>query len=252
MDPDKKYLDAQFMALGCGGLPETVMVDGRAFRFECVFKHSFAIAVALYETDGEKVVIKIHRQKRFFGLPLRWLGGLMAGYEDAVLLRCCGVDGVPRRRRIDLKTAVAHDYIPGRSLRPSEPVDDVFFVRLFNTLDQIHERGVAYVDLEKPANILKGEDGYPYLIDFQVAFYWPDNLPPGNCELTKLIREWFQRCDRYHACKHKHLRRMCQGAPAGRGNNAPLRKPWQVRAANALLAPWRMMRKLTVAGRKKH
>ncbi len=249
MRPGSKYLHAQFKALGCDTLPSTVTVEDRPFRFVKTFKHSFAVAVALYEANGEKVVVKLHRQKPFFGIPLKWAGELMASYENAVLKKCHGVDGVPDQLNTFLKTAVAHDYIPGHSLRAFEPVEDVFFERLFNTLNQIHKRGIAYVDLEKPENILKGDDGYPYFIDFQVAFYWPSNLPPGNCSLIRAARKWLQRCDYYHACKH--LRRMRPGLLNERQRSCYIRKPWPVKLANAILKPWQILRKLTMDKRRK-
>ncbi len=243
MVSENNFLKAQFRALGYEEPPASVMVEGGKFWLREQIKHSFAVAVAVYESGDEKVVVKLHRRTCFFGIPLKWLGELMAGHENAVLKHCSGVAGVPRQRNTALKTAVAHDYIAGHSLRSYETVDDVFFRRLMHILDQIHERGVAYVDLEKPENILKGDDGDPYFIDFQVAFYWPDRLPPGDCSLIRGIRDCLQECDRYHA--YKHLRRMRPDLLSERQYDNTMRKPWPVKMANALLTPWRLLRKVT-------
>ena len=243
MNTAEKFLRAQFKALGTARVPQTISVDGKSFGFREEIKHSFAVAVAVYESPGETVVVKFHRQTPFFCMPLGWIGKLMAAYENAVLKYCEQVPGVPEQRKTELETAVAHDYIAGRSLRPDDSVDNVFFERMLRFLDQIHERGIAYVDLEKPENILKGEDGYPYFIDFQVAFYWPEHVPLGNSSLIKFIRRCLQRCDTYHA--YKHMRRMRPDMLSESQYSFAMRKPWPVKIANAFLAPWQLLRKIT-------
>jgi tRNA A-37 threonylcarbamoyl transferase component Bud32 len=52
-------------------------------------------------------------------------------------------------------------------------VPDDFFERLERLVGRLHERGVAYVDLNKPDNVLVGEDGRPYLVDFQISYRCP-------------------------------------------------------------------------------
>jgi len=52
-------------------------------------------------------------------------------------------------------------------------VPDDFFERLEELVERLHERGVAYVDLNKPDNVLVGEDGRPHLVDFQISYRCP-------------------------------------------------------------------------------
>jgi len=241
MLPLKKILYSQNKALGHDDFPDSINIEGQEYQLEKGLKHSFAVAVAIYERNGEKMIVKIHRRKPFFGIPLKWLGEIMARYENAALKYCCGIYGVPKHRVSDRETAVVHDYIPGHSLTLNEHVEYIFFDRMFEILDQIHERGIAYVDMEKSANILKGNDSYPYFIDFQLAFYWPDHMPLGNSSLIRLIREWLQRCDRYHA--YKLLRRMRPDLLSAQQYRFSFRKPWPVQLANSLLTPWRILRK---------
>ncbi len=64
----------------------------------------------------------------------------------------------------------------------------------------IHERNIAYVDANKRENILYGEDGRPWLIDFQISFF---HDPRG----WNFVKRWwmrrFVRADWYHYHKHK-------------------------------------------------
>ena len=68
-----------------------------------------------------------------------------------------------------LDNAVAHVYVPGRPLARYDRVPDDFFPRLGRLLAEMHRRKMAYVDLHKRENILVGDDGQPYLIDFQIS-----------------------------------------------------------------------------------
>ena len=79
-------------------------------------------------------------------------------------------------------------------------------------VDTVHARDVAYVDLEKRENIIVGDDGRPYLIDFQISLH----VPPGRGPLRRIAR-WilarFQQSDRYHLLKHWRRHRPDQLSP---------------------------------------
>ena len=95
-----------------------------------------------------------------------------------------------------ITTASAHDYVPGSSLLATDQVDDGFFPRLTMVLSQLHEHGVAYVDLHKRDNILVDDKGVPHLIDFQISVHLPAIWPFSS------VLHMLQRCDRYHLAKH--------------------------------------------------
>jgi len=232
------WVSAQFRALGRQDLPEQVEVDGETFRLSGTFKHTFAAAVGLYERGGELVVCKFHRQATFFGIPLHGIGRLMSIYEAAVMRRCKDLPGVPRLRLVDHRTAMGHDFIPGHPLERDTKVDDDFFPRFLELLRGMHERGVAYVDLEKPGNILLGDDGHPWLIDFQVAFYVPQRLF-GETTLVRWLRGVLQRADIYHAMKH--YRRVRPDLLGREGVSNTRFKPLSVRLGNALVAPYKLL-----------
>src|SRR5258707_12335587 len=70
-------------------------------------------------------------------------------------------------------TGFVHEFVAGRPLASERPVPDGFFDRLVDSLAELHRRGIAYVDTNKPENILLGDDGQPHLIDFQISWDSP-------------------------------------------------------------------------------
>jgi hypothetical protein len=95
-----------------------------------------------------------------------------------------------------------HAFVPGHPLGRREIVGDIFFDELLALVRALHARHVAYVDLNKRQNILVGDDGRPYLIDFQIALHWP---PTGwrRWQPLRWLLAHFQHGDYYHCLKHK-------------------------------------------------
>jgi hypothetical protein len=71
--------------------------------------------------------------------------------------------------------------------------------RLRQLIEQVHARGVAYVDMNKKANIIVGPHGEPHLVDFQISF---DLAGAGDNFLTRWLLALLQREDLYHLGKH--------------------------------------------------
>ena len=188
-------------ALGSNDLPEVVRIEGVTYHRAKVFKHDFFAATGLYQSANVKAVLKIGRTAPICGIPLSWIGRFLAGHEARLYRLTQSIDGVPRFLGCWRDTGILHEYVEGRPLARNDRPDDAFFPRLSAMLDEIHKLGAAYVDLEKPENILVGEDGSPHLIDFQISYH----LPPsrlGDTELNRLAVRVLQQSDRYHLLKH--------------------------------------------------
>lgn len=239
---------ALFRALGDADPPAEIEVRGCRLRQVSVFKHDSWAATALYRGEGHCVVCKFNRQEPILGIPMGWLGRLLARREARMLKLLaaepnvpagCGAVRVHGRRCV---TAVAHEYVPGRPLRRGDRVDVRFFQELDRLIQGIHDLGIAYVDLHKRENILVGADGRPYLIDFQISVRLPRVWP-----LRGLLRI-LQESDRYHLAKHRHR----QGySPSGPENStARPRRPWWISLHRKLAIPFRTLRRrlLVVAG----
>lgn len=189
-------------ALGRKALPHEITVAGRRFRATQFIKHDFFAATGFYaDVDtGEQAVLKMSRTQPFFGLPMRWLGRLIARRELRFYDRLSGLPNVPAVIGHVGDTGFVHAYVAGRPLQKGLPVPDGFFDELLALIGAVAERGVAIVDTNKPENILLGDDGRPYLIDFQISYDVRDlyHLWPAG----PLLR-FFKRTDTYHVHKHK-------------------------------------------------
>lgn len=195
---------ASLFALGYQDLPREVEAEGAKWRFAELFKHDFFAVTGLYEEvdgGGRRAVLKVQRVYPFYGLPLKWLGKLVAGHEIRIYRRLQGVRGVPAFLGEVGETGFLHAFVPGTDLHADLPLTAEFFGELEMLMRALHERHIAYVDSNKRENILHGADGRPWLIDFQISF----ELKKGDKDnfLAKAIFRRMVRADWYHFYKHK-------------------------------------------------
>jgi hypothetical protein len=205
--PTTKPRPALFRALGRNEPPAQIELKGAAFNLRECLKHDSWAATAIYENAASVAICKFNRQQSILGVPMTWLGRRLAAREARLMAKFADIPHVPRDCG-DVRAggrvwpnAVAHWYIPGHPLRHSDNVPDDFFPRLRATLDEIHKRGTAYVDLHKRENIIVAEDGTPVLIDFQICQSLPRGFL-GRIWPTKAAIRTLQRIDDYHLMKH--------------------------------------------------
>jgi hypothetical protein len=200
-------------ALGREDLPAEVRADdGRVFRRTQTIKHDFFAATGFYADDaGAKAVLKMGRTISFWGVPLAWTGRMLCGREVRFYRKLADLPNVPKVLGLVGRAGFLHEYVEGRPLSKKHPVPDGFFKQLHELLAEIHRRGIAYVDTNKPENILLGDDGRPYLIDFQIS--WDLDSVLGNNVLTRRWLRTCQREDRYHILKHQRRMRPDEMTP---------------------------------------
>ena len=103
---------------------------------------------------------------------------LLVRHELAMLERVAGLPGVPAPAgRID-RLALAMEYVDGAPLRRrvhQSTLSPAFFDALEGLLEGLAARGVAYLDLRSPSNILVTRTGAPVLVDLASAL--PFRLP---------------------------------------------------------------------------
>jgi hypothetical protein len=237
---------ALFRALGAKEPPQHVEIDGQRFERVRVMKHDSWAATALYTGKAGLVVCKFNRIEPIGKLPMDWVGRILARREAALFRRLADVPGVPAalgaihvagKRQAH---AVAHAYIPGHPLGEKEWVDDHFYPRLEQLLAELHRRDIAYVDLHKRENIIVGEDGKPYLIDFQISLALAPWFP-ANSLLTRTILKLFQQSDRYHFRKHFYRHRPDRFP--GQSEADVVGRPWWIQAHRLIGAPLRTLRR---------
>lgn len=160
-----------------------------------LLKRDLWAETSLVRLDGGDWVLKRSRL-------VPWL----ARRERAIYARLAGIDGVPRLHPARGHNWFLHEYVPGRPLGRRRDVPAGFFDDLDRVLRAVHARGVAYVDLSKRSNVIVGDDGRAYLVDFQIAV---------------VGARWLMREDLYHLAK-------LRGAPRRRSPINALHK-WALR-----------------------
>ncbi|GJM26225.1 MAG: hypothetical protein DHS20C16_26400 [Phycisphaerae bacterium] len=237
--PTKKT-PACLLALGRDDLPATVALESGEYRLDKVFKHDFFAATARYVGDNGAIVLKIGRKAWFGIVPLGWIGRWHAWHESGCYGALDDLDAVPNFLGRIGKHGLAHAYIEGHPLRKGEHVPDDFFDRLRGAIAAIHERGMAYVDLEKCENVIVGDDGQPYLIDFQISWRLSKKFG-GELWPLRLLRKRLQQSDWYHIRKLQRRTRRDQMSDADL--KASYHKPFHVRAHGYLTRPITKLRR---------
>jgi hypothetical protein len=234
-------------ALGNAEPPGSVRVGGSDYRVETVLKHDSWAATAIYAgLRGERIICKFNRAQPAFGMPMAWLGRMLAGREAGFLRRLAHLELVPddlgpvtADGRL-LPGAVARRYIEGEAFRDGAQVDLAFFVELRRLLDAVHASGMAYVDLHKRENIIVDRDGRPHLVDFQVGLgTW--RRWPGNGRLVGIMVRKLQEMDDYHHRKH-HARSLPETLTPEELRRY-LEPPGLIRAHRRVAVPLRRLRR---------
>jgi len=215
-------------------------LGGVTYRRRTIYKHDFFAATGQYESTAGQAVVKIGRTAPLLGLPMAWLGRASMTHERTLYRLLAGLPGLPDWLGEIGRTGFAHTYVAGHPLRKGEVVRDDFFPRLAALLGEVHSRGAAYVDLEKRENIIVGEDGRPYLIDFQISWYLQPKRGGGRWPWRR-IRDLLQAADRYHLLKHRRRHRPDQLTEADWAEAA--RAPAWVLAHRALFRPFTLLRR---------
>jgi hypothetical protein len=224
-------------ALGRDDLPSSLALAGRTLHRAATAKHDFWAATGFYEDDdGRRAVLKVYRTTRFAGAPLRWLGRWQCEREVALYQHLSGLACVPALLARVSDTAYLRTFVAGHPLSSASAVPDGFWSRLEAAMGEVHRRGVAYVDSNKPENVLVGDDGHPYLIDFQIAWQCGADHALGRWWLARLQRE-----DLYHLLKHK--RRFAPDAMTQAELTTVRQRSVLTRAARLLNLPYRMVRR---------
>lgn len=231
---------AYLKALGNRQLPPTIEAGGNSYQFRQTFKNDFFAITSLYEGPAGRVILKVQRQASFLLLPMRWTGRILAARERHSLERLQGIPGIPRLIGTWTNTGLIREFVDGKTLADAGSVDDDFHPRLRSLIDAIHQREMAYVDLEKLGNVLVGDDGKPHLFDFQIAWYWPRKWGGQLWPMRALLRK-LQSGDRYHLIKLQRRTRPDQLSPEVL--RASYNKPWFVRLHSVLTRPLTRLRR---------
>ncbi len=122
---------------------------------------------------GRPALVKDFLPRPFF---VRFtLGRISMEREVRIYLALRGIEGVPRFLGVLDPYAFAVERIEGRDVAAFKKgtLPPGFFPALDRLLGEIHARGVVHADLRQRRNVLVGDDGRPFLIDFASGLRLP-------------------------------------------------------------------------------
>ena len=226
-----------------GRMPrESFNLGRRTYRLEKTLKQDFFAATGRYVSDdGRRVCLKHYHTEPFLGCPLEWAGRLMADREVRHYQLLHDTGGVPHLVGRIGRSAFVHEWVEGNDLLDcTDPPPDDFFDQLEGLVESLHSRGLAYVDMNKPDNVIVADDGRPVLIDFQIS--WAPRPSPWPLGAVKRrLLAMLQEADRYHVRKLKRLYRGDLMTPEERA--AGKQPPWFLRLHRVFGAPLRDLRR---------
>jgi len=130
------------------------------------------------DTPDGRIVVKDFSRSDFLFRTI--VGPILIRREYGALRKLIGVEGVPQLvGRID-RYSLAVQHVPGVSLdrKPSKPLSSEFYTDLRRVIDEMHAHGVAHCDLRSRGNVMVGDDGRPYVIDFGACVFLGRGLNP--------------------------------------------------------------------------
>ena len=167
----------------------TVMDDNSVYKNICSKKldmvraHSSTSPVVWrFDEAGKTYILKDFSRNRF--LYRNIIGRFLLWREYRALSAFAGISGVPKIIEFIKGRAIITEEIKGKSLKnldQEKKLPESFFEELKNLIDIIHDNGVAHCDLKSFGNIIEGEDGKPYIIDWGAAIQKKEFfIPPLN------------------------------------------------------------------------
>lgn len=127
-------------------------------------------ALWLVEENGVRAVVKDYSRHGF--LYRHFIARFLIWREVKAYRRLRGLNGVPTFYRAIAGPGLVLEEISGRSLEGLEAerkLPEAFFKELEVLVEKIHERGLAHCDLKRAPNVLVGDDGRPYIVDWSSA-----------------------------------------------------------------------------------
>ncbi|MGD9157058.1 MAG: hypothetical protein PVG39_01505 [Desulfobacteraceae bacterium] len=135
------------------------------------------------EENGVKAIIKDFSSNGFWFRNI--FGRFLIWREKKAYKKLEGLSGVPALFGSIGGIALVIEEIRGTDIGAIEVIeilDDKFFKDLRILIDRFHDRGIAHCDLKRAPNILLGNDGIPYIIDWAASIsksefrFFPLNL----------------------------------------------------------------------------
>ena len=122
------------------------------------------------EENGIRAVVKDFSHNRFLFRNI--IGRFLVWRESRAYRQLTGIEGIPLLYRNVKGIALIIQEIPGKdleSLGKGTTLPESFFRELTVLVDRMHKRGIVHCDLKRAPNIILGEDGRPYIVDWSAS-----------------------------------------------------------------------------------
>lgn len=174
-----------------------------ADQLAVLHKGRFANAV-VYRYHDEQLDLVIKDFQHSPWLVRKTFARMFVNQELKALQKLQGIPGVSGEHYRLSKVGLAYTHINGTPLRTLSkqkqqlPVE--FFKDLERMVSSMHRRGLVHLDLRNMGNILCGDDGKPYFIDFQSAIRysrfprWLQGFMRG-ADMSGVYKGWLSLCD---------------------------------------------------------
>lgn len=174
-------------------LSTSVLQKGRGMHAE----------VILFQLEEKNFILKNYEATE--GFCYFFLSKFLTSREARALEQLKEIKGVPKLIRKLNERALIFEYLSGTKVRCVDPgnLSPDFFEKFYALVDEMHLRGIAHCDLLSKGNVIIGEDGNPYIIDFATSFY--------KGESSNWLKEWIfgKLCELDRTCvarmKEKHF-----------------------------------------------
>ncbi|MFN0009715.1 MAG: serine/threonine protein kinase [Planctomycetota bacterium] len=151
-------------------------------------------------------------------LGSRFVARRLLAREERALRLLEGLEGVPRLLEV-APGILERSWIEGTPLSRTESLPQDFFDRLDDLVRALHARGVCHNDLHKEQNVLVAADGWPALLDFQLASIHR----PGSRAGTSRARDDLRHVEK-HRRRYTRDGRGPAGVPESRGAGHGIRR----------------------------
>lgn len=129
-------------------------------------------------------------------------GRIMAKIEYNTLNKLNGIEGIAPEVHMLSPYTIAFSYITGKPLKAytkTKSVPPEFFYKMEKLVSEMHSRDIVHLDLRNLGNIIRGDDGKPYVIDFQSSIStkrFPTKVRTvlENSDISGIYKSWKSVC----------------------------------------------------------
>jgi RIO-like serine/threonine protein kinase len=148
-------------------------------------------AIWIMEEDGVRSAVKDFSVNGFYFRNI--IGRFLVWRECRAYRRLIDLQGVPALLGTKDGLAVFMEEIDGKdldSLEPDSSLPENFFRDLKDLVNEIHKQGLVHCDLKRAPNIILGNDGKPYIVDWSAALSKVElKIFPLNLIFKRFIRD---------------------------------------------------------------